>query len=71
MIKFYTIHCPKCKILEMKLKQTNLEFETIDNEDEVVHVGNEHGIRQAPFIEVDGEYLKFEDAVKFINSKRG
>lgn len=55
----------------MKLKQTNLEFETIDNEDEVVHVGNEHGIRQAPFIEVDGKYLKFEDAVKFVNSKRG
>lgn len=55
----------------MKLKQTNLEFETIDNEDTVVSVGNEHGIRQAPFIEVDGEYLKFEDAVKFVNSKRG
>ena len=55
----------------MKLKQTNLEFETIDNEDEVISVGNEHGIRQAPFIEVDGEYLKFEDAVKFVNSKRG
>ena len=71
MIKLYTIHCPRCKILEMKLKQTNLEVETIDDEDTVVSVGNEHGIRQAPFMEVDGEYLKFEDAIKFVNSKRG
>lgn len=55
----------------MKLKQTNLEFETIDDENTVVNVAREHGIVGAPFMEVDGEYLKFEDAVKFVNSKRG
>ena len=71
MIKLYTIHCPRCKILEMKLKQTNLEFETIDDESTVVNVGREHSITGAPFMEVDGEFLKFEDAVKFVNSKRG
>ena len=71
MIKLYTIHCPRCKILEMKLKQSNLEFDTIDDENTVINVGNEHNIRQAPFMEVDGEYLKFEDAIKFVNSKRG
>ena len=71
MIKLFTIHCARCKVLEMKLKQTNLEFETIDDEQTVVNTGREHGINQAPFMEVDGEYLKFEDAVKFVNSKRG
>lgn len=71
MIKLYTIHCPRCRILEIKLKQSNLEFETIDDEDTVVSVGREHGIVGAPFMEADGEYLKFEDAVKFVNSKRG
>lgn len=71
MIKLYTIHCPRCKILEMKLKQANLEFETIDDENAVVNAAKEHGIAGAPFMEVDGEYLKFEDAVKFVNSKRG
>lgn len=71
MIKLYTIHCPRCKILEMKLKQSNLEFETIDDENAVVNAAKEHGITGAPFMEVDGEYLKFEDAVKFVNSKRG
>ena len=71
MIKLYTIHCPRCRILEMKLKQSNLEFETIDDEDTVVSVGREHGIVGAPFMEVDGTFMKFEDAVKFVNSKRG
>lgn len=55
----------------MKLKQSNLEFETIDDENAVVNAAKEHGITGAPFMEVDGEYLKFEDAVKFVNSKRG
>ena len=27
MIKMYSTHCPKCKILETKLKQKNIEYE--------------------------------------------
>ena len=56
--------------MELKLKQTDLDFETIDDEQTVVNTGKEHGINQAPFMEVDGEYLKFEDAVRFVNEHR-
>ena len=71
MITLYTIHCPRCKILEMKLKQFGIPHEVVDDDDTVVKVGRDHGIVGAPFMDVDGEFLKFEDAVKFVNSKRG
>ena len=29
MIKLYTIDCPKCKVLEMKLDQKNIEYEKL------------------------------------------
>ena len=70
MIVLYTIHCARCKVLEMKLKQTGLEYSVVDDEDAVVNAGKEHGITGAPILEVDGEFLKFEDAVKFVNEHR-
>lgn len=70
MITLYTIHCARCKVLEMKLKQTDLEYSVVDDEATVVNVGKEHGIFQAPFLETDNGFLKFEDAVHFVNSMR-
>ena len=32
MVKFLTIDCPKCDILEEKLKNKNVEFETIKDQ---------------------------------------
>ena len=29
MVKLYTIDCPKCKVLEMKLDQKNIEYEKL------------------------------------------
>ena len=70
MITLYTIHCPKCRVLEMKLKQTNLEFTTIDDEDAVVEVGKMNGIIGAPILQVDDKFLDFNAAVKFVNNNK-
>lgn len=67
MVKFYTIECPKCKVLEMKLKQSKLDYEKIDDVDQVVKVGTENGIMGAPFIEAEGKFYTFADAVKYVN----
>lgn len=65
MIIFYSTHCPKCKILELKLKQKSIEYEENNNVDEMLH----KGITSAPCLEVDGELLDFGKAVKWINER--
>lgn len=64
MIKLYTIDCPKCKILEMKLDQKNIEYEKIKD----IDVMKDLGIMTAPVLGVDDKLLMFADAVKYINT---
>lgn len=63
MIIFYSTHCPKCKILELKLKQKSIEYEENNDVDEMLR----KGITSAPCLEVDGELLDFGKAVKWVN----
>jgi len=67
MIILYSTHCPKCRIVEMKLAQKKIDFEIIDDQETLVEVGKAHGIMSAPILKVDEQYLNFNDAVKFIN----
>lgn len=69
MINLYSTHCPKCKIIEMKLAQKNIEHTIIDNPEEVVNVGKDHNILSAPILQVDQEFMDFGQAVKYINGR--
>ena len=64
MIKLYTIDCPKCKILEMKLDQKNIKYEKIKD----IDIMKGLGIMTAPVLGVDDKLLMFTDAVKYINT---
>ena len=59
----YTTHCPKCKVLEAKLKQKGIEYE--ENTD--IDLMQEKGFASAPNLEVDGVVYGFAAAVKWIN----
>lgn len=59
----YTSHCPKCKVLEAKLKQKNVQY--IECDDVQVMIGK--GIKSAPQLEVNGVMMDFMTAVKYIN----
>lgn len=59
MIKLYSTNCPKCRILETKLKQQNIEFEVIDDEDLMVN----KGFKSAPKLEINGQILDFPEAM--------
>lgn len=65
MVIFYSTHCPKCMILELKLKQKSIEYKENNNVDEMLS----KGITSAPCLEVDGELLDFGKAVKWINER--
>lgn len=63
----HTSHCPRCKVVEMKLKQKGIQYE--ENTD--VQVMLDLGMKSAPALEVDGKLMGFTDAVNWINQYEG
>jgi len=63
----YTLNCPKCKVLELKLKKANIEFKIVDDQTTVVNIGKDHNISSAPILQVGDCFLDFAGAVKYIN----
>lgn len=61
----YSTNCPKCKVLETKLKNKNIEFEICNDVDLMLS----KGIQQAPYLEVDNELMDFSNAIKWVNEK--
>jgi len=65
MIKLYSTNCPKCKVLEMKLKQKKIEYSVSTDINDMLA----HGIKSAPALEIDNNILNFTDAVKWVNEQ--
>jgi len=62
----YTIGCPKCNILENKLKAKGIDFEECRDK----KIMQEKGITTLPVLVLDGgEQLTYLDAVKWVNNK--
>ena len=65
MVKLYSTHCPKCKVLETKLKSKNIEYEECNDVDEMLS----KGLTSVPYLEVDGKLMTFGEAVKWVNGR--
>ena len=65
MVVLYTTHCPKCQILEKKLKQKKLNFIEENNIDEMLKMG----LTTVPWLDVDGEMMDFNQANKWNNQQ--
>ena len=63
-VVFYTIDCPKCRVLESKLKAKKVDFEECRD----IEIMQEKGFENAPMLEVDGVVMNFGEAVKWINN---
>lgn len=64
-IVLHSTHCPKCKVLESKLRQKNISFEENNDVDLMV----ERGFKSAPVLEVDGVAYNFKEAVEWIGEQ--
>ena len=64
-IILYTTHCPKCKVLETKLRLKGIKYAEVDNIDEMTALG----IQSAPFLSVNGQLMDFGAAVKWVNAQ--
>lgn len=52
---YYTIHCPKCNVLQTLMTQKNITFTVVDDKDTVLSIAEEYNIRSAPFAVINGE----------------
>lgn len=63
MIILYSTNCPKCKILEQKLKSKNIRYSEFTDVDKMI----EMGFSVMPMLEVDGVIMDFTTANKWVN----
>lgn len=66
MVILYTTHCPRCNVLEKKLAQKGIEFETKTDFDKEEMVRK--GFASAPLLEVEGKIMAFSEANEWINN---
>lgn len=66
-IVLYSTHCPKCEILTKKLNSKNIIYDEVDDINEML----QRGFMEAPVLEVDGKFMNYVDANKWINNYKG
>lgn len=63
-IILYTTHCPKCEILEEKLKNKDIKYQEVND----IELMLKKGYMSVPVVECDGKVYQFAEANKLINS---
>lgn len=62
-ITFYSTHCPKCKVLEMKMQKKGINYIENNSIDDMEAIG----LKSVPALSIDGNLLLFAEAVKWVN----
>jgi len=63
-VVLYTIHCPKCNVLEKKLNAAGIKFEINENIEEMY----QRGYMTAPMLDVNGTSYDFTQAIKWLKT---
>lgn len=64
-IVLYSTHCPRCSVLEKKLKQKGIDYNEVND----VAIMEEKGYLSVPVLEVDGKIMDFKEANDWINKR--
>ena len=65
-VTFYSTHCPKCRVVEKKLKSLNIEYTEVDD----MQVMSSKGLKAAPALQIDDEaIMDFAAAIKWLNAQ--
>ena len=62
-IVLYSTGCPKCKVLEKKLTDKGIPYTLETNVDKLIELG----FQTAPILEINGQFMEFADANKYLN----
>lgn len=63
-VTLYSTHCPKCNVLEKKLKQKNISYEEVND----IEIMKDKGYLSVPILEVDDVSMDFKIASDWINN---
>lgn len=63
-VVLFSTHCPKCNVLEKKLKAKNIEYEEVND----VEIMKEKGYLMLPVLEIDGESMDYKTAFNYVDS---
>lgn len=63
-VTLYSTHCPKCNVLEKKLKQKNISYEEVND----IEIMKDKGYLSVPVLEVNGVSMDFKTASDWINN---
>ncbi len=64
-VVFYSTHCPRCNILEKKMKQKNIQYEEVND----IDIITTKGYLTVPVLEVDGKSMDYKNANDWINAQ--
>ena len=59
----YTTHCPKCMVLETKLKEKNINYYICED----LNIMEQKGFISAPMLEANGKIMTFGEAIQWLN----
>ena len=62
-VVLYSTGCPKCNILKKKLADAQIDYTVIEDIDVMLS----KGLKDVPWLEVDGVLMNFIDSSKWIN----
>lgn len=64
-ITLFSTDCPKCFVLETKLKEQNLDYTKNTDIDDMI----KRRIYQAPMLLIDDKYYDYRDALKWLRER--
>lgn len=59
--RIYSTGCPRCRVLEKKMEQLNIDFEVVEDENKMIELG----FTEAPMLEdlQTNKFYTFEEAI--------
>lgn len=67
MVILYSTGCPKCKVLEQKLRDKGIEFEVETD----VEIMENKGFLMAPMLEVGEVIYDYNEALQWVSKQKG
>ena len=67
MVVLYSTNCPKCQVLEKKLRDKGIEFQ-IETDVEIME---NKGFLMVPMLEVGEEIYDYNEALQWVNEQEG
>ena len=61
----FTTHCPRCRVLTLKLEEKKIKYTECTDVDEMIKLG----ITSAPYLMVDGKLYDFSQAIAWIKEQ--